>query len=124
MGASPEEETFNIRLPDFKRRYAGRYPREVRYIKTYWFEPYKELIVKAWVDKYLHLGNIATSRTKGIRQLIKSYLHTSRFDLFDAWRAIKHNILAQLKELQHNRASQKISIPLDMSGVVYEAGRG
>ncbi len=35
---------------------------EIFKIKTYWLEPYKERIVKAWVDKHLHFGNVATSR--------------------------------------------------------------
>jgi hypothetical protein len=90
MVASPDEETFALRLRDFEHKYVMRYLQEVGYIKTYWLEPYKERIVKAWVDKHLHFSNIATSRVEGIHRLIKLYLGTSRFDLFDAWQAIKH----------------------------------
>jgi hypothetical protein len=56
--------------------------------------------------------------------LIKSYLKTSTFDLFDAWQAIKHAISNQLKELNYVRASQQIRIPLDISGARFEAIRG
>lgn len=84
MVASPDEETFNKRLSDFESKYAAQYLQEVGYIKVYWFESYKERIVKAWVDKHLHFGNIATSRGEGIHWLIKAYLGTSQFDLFDA----------------------------------------
>ena len=122
--ASPDEEIFNTRLGDFERKYATRYLQEVGYIKTYWLQPYKERIIKAWVDRHFHFGNIATSRVEGIHWLIKLYLGTSRFDLFDGWQAIKHAIIAQLKDLQQLRASQKIRMPLDISGVVFEAVRG
>lgn len=60
--ASPNEGTFEQRLAKFELKYAERQPEAVRYIKTYWLEPYKECIVKAWVDKYLHFDNMATSR--------------------------------------------------------------
>ncbi|RKK51097.1 hypothetical protein BFJ69_g17956 [Fusarium oxysporum] len=60
--ASPTEAIFQERLASFERKYAEKYTEAVGYIKTFWLEPYKERIVKAWVDKYLHFGNIATSR--------------------------------------------------------------
>jgi hypothetical protein len=60
--ASPNEEVYKERLADFERKYVTKYVQEVGYIKTTWLEPYKERIVKAWVDKHLHFGNVATSR--------------------------------------------------------------
>lgn len=60
--ASPTETIFEERLVQFERKYAEKYPEAVGYIKTYWLEPYRERIVKAWVDNHLHFGNIATSR--------------------------------------------------------------
>lgn len=60
--ASPNKEVFEERLAKFELRYTAKYPQEVGYIKTFWLESYKERVVKAWVDKYLHFGNVATSR--------------------------------------------------------------
>jgi antitoxin component HigA of HigAB toxin-antitoxin module len=60
--ASSTEKLYEERLANFERKYAENYPEPVGYIKTYWLEPYKERLVKAWVDKHLHFGNIATSR--------------------------------------------------------------
>lgn len=45
-------------------------------------------------------------------------------DLFDAWQAIRPAIINQLKELKYIRASPQVSIPLDVSGVLFEAIRG
>ena len=59
---SPTETIFDERLAKFELKYSKAYPRAVGYIKMYWLEPYKEMIVKAWVDRHLHFGNIATSR--------------------------------------------------------------
>jgi hypothetical protein len=60
--ASPTEMIFQERLASFERTYAERYTEAVGYIRNTWLDPFKEMIVKAWVDKDLHFGNIATSR--------------------------------------------------------------
>jgi hypothetical protein len=31
-------------------------------VRTILLDPFKEMIVTAWVDKHLHFGNVATSR--------------------------------------------------------------
>jgi hypothetical protein len=59
---SPTEMIFQERLASFERTYAERYTEAVGYIRNTWLDPFKEMIVKAWVDKDLHFGNIATSR--------------------------------------------------------------
>lgn len=60
--ASPSEKIFDERLAKFELKYGEKYPECVGYIKMYWLEPYKEMIIKAWVDMHLHFGNVATSR--------------------------------------------------------------
>jgi hypothetical protein len=49
-------------LANFERTYATKYTEAVGYIRTTWVDPFKERIVKTWVDEHLHFGNIATSR--------------------------------------------------------------
>lgn len=97
---------------------------EVGYIKTTWLEPYKEKLVKAWVDQHAHFGNVATSRVEGIHALVKSHLKKSTLDLFEAWRAIKHALLSQLSELRFNQAKQQTRTPIELSGPLYAAVRG
>ncbi|KAG6997439.1 hypothetical protein FocnCong_v015147 [Fusarium oxysporum f. sp. conglutinans] len=63
-------------------------------------------------------------RAEGIHSLIKSYIKTSTFDLFDSWQAMRHAVTNQLKELNHIRASQQIRTPLDISGGMFEAVQG
>ncbi|KJZ68365.1 hypothetical protein HIM_12244 [Hirsutella minnesotensis 3608] len=61
---------------------------------------------------------------EGIHSLVKSHIKTSNFDLFDVWQAMRHAITNQLKELKHLRVSQQVRLPLDVSGVLFEAVRG
>ena len=60
--ASATEEIFEERLASFELKYATELPREVTYIKEFWLGSYKQKIVKAWVDRHLHFGNVVTSR--------------------------------------------------------------
>lgn len=59
----------------------------------------------------MHFGNTVTSRVEGIHALLKSYLKSSKFNLFDVWRTIKHTIENQLSELQSTQARQQTRKP-------------
>jgi MULE transposase domain/Zinc knuckle len=122
--SSPNEDTFNERVSDFEGTYLPDCLEEVGYIKTYWLDPYKEKLVKAWVDQHTHFGNVATSRVEGIHALLKSHLKKSTLDLFEAWRAMKHALLNQLSELRSNQAKQQVRVPIELSGPLYSAVRG
>ena len=63
--SSPDEEIFNERVQKFERQYLPEYLQEVGYIKTTWLDPYKEKLVKVWVDQHTHFGNVVTSRVEG-----------------------------------------------------------
>jgi hypothetical protein len=60
--ASLCEEVFEECLAEFETKYGEEYLDAVGYVKTYWLQPYKEMIIKAWVNTYLHFDNMATSR--------------------------------------------------------------
>ena len=62
--SSPDEEAFKERVLEFERKYVPEYIQEVGYIKTTWLDPYKEKLVKAWVDQHTHFGNVVTSRVE------------------------------------------------------------
>jgi hypothetical protein len=70
--ASLTEETFEERLQQLKERYVPAHAREFGYIIETWLELYKEKLVKAWVDQYLHFGNVVTSRGEASISLSKS----------------------------------------------------
>lgn len=139
--ASPTEVIFQERLADFEHKYAEKYTEAVGYVRTTWLDPFKEKIVRAWVDKHLHFGNVATSRhvahsftedgetnmsprAEGIHSLLKAHIKISTLDLFNVWHSIRPAVINQLKELKYLRASQQVSMPLDVSGVLFEAVRG
>ena len=122
--SSPTEEDYTQRLAELQQKYIPQHLEEVGYIKTTWLIPYKEKLVRAWVDQSAHFGNTATSRVEGIHALLKSYLRRSTFDLFEAWKAISLALQNQLAELQARQAKQQIRTPLELSGVLYGAVRG
>lgn len=121
---SKDEEAFEERLQRLKDRYTPDHVREVGYIIETWLDLYKEKLVKVWVDRHLHFGNVVTSRGEGIHEMIKIYLNTSQLDLFEAWRSIKLAVLNQLSELQANQAKQQIRTPIELSGILYSNIRG
>jgi hypothetical protein len=124
MMRSPDEQTFSDRFAEFHGRFASAHLDEVYYVTATWLDPYKERLVKAWVDRYLHFGNVVTSRAEGIHGLLKEHLKRSTLDLFEAWKAVKHALLNQLTELKSNQAKQQIRTPIELSGPLYSAVRG
>jgi hypothetical protein len=121
---SSTEEDYIERLAQFQKKYVPQHLNEVGYIKATWLIPFKEKLVKAWVDKVPHFGNTATSRVEGIHALLKSYLKRSTFDLFDVWKSIQLALQNQLSELQARQAKQQLRIPLELSKALYGAVQG
>jgi hypothetical protein len=122
--SSPNDVVFKERLSEFEKKYLPDHLIEVGYVRTTWLDPYKEKLVKAWVDQHSHFGNTATSRVEGIHALLKSYLQKSTLDLFEAWRAMKQALANQLSELKSNQARQQMRTPIELSGQLYSIVRG
>ncbi|KAG6989724.1 PKS-NRPS hybrid synthetase [Fusarium oxysporum f. sp. conglutinans] len=122
--SSPNEACFKERVARFEQKYLPDHLHEVGYVMHTWLEPYKEKLVKAWVDQHAHFGNTATSRVEGIHALLKSHLKKSTLDLFEAWRAMKQALLNQLSELRSNQIRQQTRFPIELSGSLYSAVRG
>lgn len=55
---SPTEEIFEELLSKFKFNTLQEIPRALGYIKSYWLEPYKEIIVKAWASAFWQFGHL------------------------------------------------------------------
>ena len=121
---SPDEDLFYKRINQFKDQFLVSHLEEVGYVKTKWLDPYKEKLIKAWVNQHPHFGNVVTSRAEGIHGLLKDYLRVSTLDLFEAWRQIKYALLNQLAELKANQAKQQIRLPIELSGPLYSIVRG
>ncbi|KAF6522160.1 hypothetical protein HZS61_013688 [Fusarium oxysporum f. sp. conglutinans] len=107
---------------------AGAAPRDIR---TYLHNSSDTLATQqdiynriAATRRDLREGQSSIQAAEGIHSLIKSYIKTSTFDLFDSWQAMRHAVTNQLKELNHIRASQQIRTPLDISGGMFEAVQG
>lgn len=71
---SLDRQAFDQNIKELEDRYLRRYPAEVLYLRETWIDPYKEVLVTAWVDQHLHFGNAVTSRVEGTHSVIKDYL--------------------------------------------------
>jgi hypothetical protein len=110
---SPTEEDYNERLEAFKERWP---PVAVKYCEDTWFTPWKELLVSAWVDQYMHFGHTETSRVEGAHSCLKATIRVSTADLFAVYQKIalfwarQHEIwlqqLARAETLVPQRAYQ------------------
>ncbi len=116
---SPTEEEYTERFTDFQQKYVFGYREEVGYVKTTWLIPFKEKLVRTWVDQSIHFGNTVTSRIEGIHALFKSYLKRSTFDLFETWKTIQLAFLNQLSELQARQAQQQVRTLFKFSKTLY-----
>jgi hypothetical protein len=121
---SVTEEAYNSNLQEFKKKYNRSNLNEIGYIMETWLIPWKEKLVRAWVDQATHFGNTATSRAEGIHSLLKKYIYKSTFNLFEAWKAIQLALDNQLAELQLNQANQQVRIPQDLDKQLYGVVRG
>ncbi len=119
-----DEETYEARVRELEEQYKLHHCREIDYIKSVWLDPYKEKLVKAWVNQRHHFGNVVTSRVEGIHGLLKSHLKKSTLDLFQAWRAIKNVLLNQLAESKLVQAQQQMRLPIELSRALYSSVRG
>ncbi|XP_068504274.1 uncharacterized protein [Phaseolus vulgaris] len=73
------------------------WPIFVDYVMDTWLRPHKEKIVKAWIDKVMHLGNTTSNKVKAAHWSLKRVLLNSMEDLCLCWDSINKMII-----LQHN----------------------
>ena len=83
----------------------------LKYIETTWLKPWKESIVRAYADRYLHFGNRATSRVEGGHSILKRYLQISTGDLKHALEKINLMLTNQINEHQVAMAQAKDRTP-------------
>jgi len=121
---SPSEEAYTERLLEFQQKYATEHFEDIGYIKSTWLVPFKEKLVRAWVDQSTHFGNRATFCVEGIYALLKSYLKKSTLDLFEAWKSIQLALLNQYSKVKSNQVKQQIQTPLGLSRTLYGAIQG
>lgn len=77
---APSEQLFYSGLCNLETNFNVSAKEVVMYVLNHWL-PYKENFVHAWTDKYLHLGELASSRSEGAHYTIKSWIKTSTGDL-------------------------------------------
>ncbi|CAG8694673.1 13890_t:CDS:2 [Cetraspora pellucida] len=120
---SQTEDEFNIKWENFLNTYTNK-PHIINYLKEIWM-PWKEKFVKAWTNKFFHLGATITSRVESTHATIKTYLHTLAGALYDVHVKISLAVENQKKEIDTMIASEKIRSPIfAQNSSLYENGRG
>ena len=68
----PDQATFEQRMPELEQQYLPVYANEVAYLKSARLNPYKQKLVKAWVNQYLHFDTVVASTVEGIHSMLMS----------------------------------------------------
>jgi hypothetical protein len=104
---SPTEADWNVVWGDFSSKYSQICPLAVTYVTEQWVSR-KELIVRAFTDRYLHLGSRTTSRGEGNHFCVKRYINLARCDLLRVFQNISLMLETQFTELQKHIEDEKI----------------
>jgi transposase-like protein len=74
---STTEAEYNTHLAEFQK-HEGQ---AVQYVQDTWLDPWKEKLVRFWVDMTKHFGVRFTSPIEGCHAMLKAYLRVSTGDL-------------------------------------------
>ena len=95
----------------FMHRYRRVSPQSLAYIDTTWIV-YKERFVKAFVNRYLHLGCRSTSRVEGNHSVLKNSIVSSTKNLLSVCSSIDTVLKQQFDLYKIKTESDKINTPL------------
>jgi hypothetical protein len=83
----------------------------VAYCESTWLEPYKELLVGAWIDEFTHFGHTETSCVEGAHSCLKATLKVSTMDLFATFQRIMIFWDKQLEIYKQLLAVARVNLP-------------
>ncbi|RFU26798.1 hypothetical protein B7463_g9536, partial [Scytalidium lignicola] len=103
---SPSFEAYTSNLTKLRA-----YPNAtVQYVENTWLIPWKEKLVRYWVDQHHHFGVLVTSPIEGCHSTLKSYLQRGNGDLNDVferlllfWASQQNNINTTIAQEQLRR---------------------
>jgi hypothetical protein len=98
---------YQDQLAKFEAKFSHIAPAALRYIKETWLT-YKEMFIRAWIGKYLHLGNWATSRVEGSHAVVKQYIGASTGDILFVFERINNALQDQHYTLSSDLAEDRI----------------
>jgi hypothetical protein len=100
--SSTTRTTYEINWNTFQDRYDRSYPALVQYVQNTWLRPFRDNLVRAWIDRHPYFGNRATSRVEGAHSILKSYLQVSTGDLRSVYDKI--TLLLKNQHIEFNAA--------------------
>jgi hypothetical protein len=77
-------------------------------VKNTWLIPWKEKLVRFWVDQHLHFGCVVTSPIEGCHSTLKKYLQFSNQDLATVFNKLIHFWVAQQQGILDSVARQRL----------------
>jgi MULE transposase domain len=84
------------------------------YVDDTWLKPFKDKLIRCWVDGFHHFGNRATSRVEGAHATLKRHLQISTMDLKDVLDRIEIMLKSQHQEFEAKLGTEKIAPGLDL----------
>ena len=96
-------------LTEFELQYNDKKD-AIKYIRDTWSQ-WKDKFVSAWTEKYLHLGNRASSRAEGAHAKLKMYLQASTGGFQEVKKKISQAVEHDFNEIKIRLASEKIQVP-------------
>jgi len=96
---SPTEDSFAIAWLTFKDEVCGPFSLFVKYVEETVL-PLKKHFLRAWTNKYLHLGCRSTNIVESTHAQLKTYSRSSVGDLTSCWDEIDKMLKNQLGEIQ------------------------
>jgi hypothetical protein len=100
---SPTEEEYTSRLKYFQR-HKGK---ALEYVESIWLTPWKEKLVKFWVDQNFHFGVRVTSPIEGCHAVLKAYLRVSTGDLKGVFDRLLQYWPTQHYEIRYKAAQEQ-----------------
>lgn len=115
--SSEGENTYNVRLNALKSA-IGESSDTMVYLNNVWL-PHKDRFVSYFVDAFMHLDQVNTSRVESAHAYLKTFIETSVGDILVTTRLIINAIKEQFHEIEAEIASDKIAVPIRARGPMY-----
>ena len=96
----------------------------VQYIWRQWLFGKREQFVRCYTDRYLHFGNVTTSRLEGMHSVLKRRLHSSQGDLAEIVKKFKYLQRDRIFTISYNARMSQIMTALELHHPVWALVRG
>jgi histone-lysine N-methyltransferase SETD2 len=103
------EDGFELSWDLLSRKYSREHSSAVLYISNTWLV-HKERFVRAFTDRYLHMGSRCSSRVESSHSAMKRYVNLAKCDLLTCKERLDVLLETQFTELQAEIETDKLKV--------------